>query len=152
MTRKQHLQTQSERCSGAVQTHGREGGGGERKRDGTARNSGTGDEERLFDVGLSLGRSRYPERFRERITHDVASTVIITLINDRARVLHTTSADARTTRNVTRENPPRRPVRNVRKPRNYDINTHRRPPPPLGHEQYGVPPDLAVGKPTGWQE
>jgi len=67
-------------------------------------------------------------------------------------VVDTASADARTTRNVTRENPPRRPVRNVRKPRNYDINTHRRPPPPLGHEQYGVPPGLAAGKPTGWQE
>jgi hypothetical protein len=48
--------------------------------------------------------------------------------------------------------PTRRSVRNVRKARNEDINTHRRPPPPLGHGQYGVPLGLAAGKPTGWQE
>lgn len=71
----------------------------------------------------------------------------------RRPVPYTMSADTRTARNVTRENPTRRArAKRVEKPRNDDINTHRRPPPPLGHGQYGVPLGLAAGKPAGWQE
>lgn len=95
--------------------------------------------------GLSLGRlsfrGRIAQRCRAHCCHD-----------KRRPFPHAASADTRTARNVTRENPTRRArAKRVEKPRNDDINTHRRPPPPLGHGQYGVALGLAAGKPAGWQ-
>lgn len=97
--------------------------------------------------GLSLGRLS----FRERIAQWCRAHCCC---HDKRRPFsHTASADTRTAWNVTRENPTRRAcAKRVEKPRNDDINTHRRPPPPLGHGQYGVPLGLAAGKPAGWQE
>lgn len=93
--------------------------------------------------GLSLER---PSFLTEESHDGVARTVCVV-------TRYTTSRFSCTARNVTRENPTRRArAKRVEKPRYDDINTHRRPPPPLGHGQYGVPLGLAAGKLTGWQE